>query len=99
MPFLSKEFHRCAGFVSDQPDRHHGKALRSPVQKLTWGRQMRENPLHLTPMIIFNKKVISKEQPQRQPQPPARGPTERPPQKARTIKLGVDVHLILAKDI
>ena len=33
--------------------------------ELTWGRQVRENPLHLTPMIIFNKKVISKEQPQR----------------------------------
>jgi len=46
-------------------------------------------------MIISNKKVISKKQPPQQPQPPARGPTEAPPQKARTIKLGVDVHLSL----
>jgi hypothetical protein len=35
------------------------------IHELTWGRQVRENPLHLTPMIISNKKVISKERPQR----------------------------------
>ena len=46
-------------------------------------------------MIISNKKVISKKRTQRQPQPFARGPNEPPPQKARTIKLGVDVHLDL----
>ncbi len=46
-------------------------------------------------MIISNKKVISKKQRQEQPQPPARGAAEAPPEKARTIKLGVDVHLSL----
>jgi hypothetical protein len=46
-------------------------------------------------MITSNKKVNSKKQPQRQPQPCARGPAETAPHKAATIKLGVDVHLSL----
>ncbi len=46
-------------------------------------------------MITSNKKSNSKKQTQLQPQPPARGPTATVPRKARTIKLGVDVHLDL----
>jgi transposase len=40
-----------------------------------------------------NKKYNSKKQTQPQPQPPACGPTAAAPRKAKTIKLGVDVHL------
>ena len=46
-------------------------------------------------MITSNKKSNSKKQPQPQPQPSVRGPTEATPCKAKTIKLGVDVHLDL----
>jgi transposase len=46
-------------------------------------------------MITSNKKVNSLKQSQPQPQPPARGPAQPAPQKAQTIKLGVDVHLDL----
>jgi len=46
-------------------------------------------------MIISNKQVNNKKQPQAQPQPPARGTPEATPSKAKTIKLGVDVHLDL----
>ena len=44
-------------------------------------------------MITSNKKVNSKKQPQPQPQASGRGASA--PEKARTIKLGVDVHLDL----
>ena len=44
-------------------------------------------------MITSNKKVHNKKQPE--PQPPARESAEAAPKKARTIKLGVDVHLDL----
>src|SRR5277367_5018919 len=40
-----------------------------------------------------NKKQNSKEQTQPQPQPSAGGPAAAVPRKAKTIKLGVDVHL------
>jgi transposase len=46
-------------------------------------------------MIITNKKVNSKKQLQPQPPTPASGSTAAAPGKARTIKLGVDVHLSL----
>jgi transposase len=46
-------------------------------------------------MITSNTKVNNKKQTQRQPQPPAPGLTAAAPGKARTIKLGVDVHLNL----
>jgi transposase len=42
---------------------------------------------------MINKKCSAKKQPQPQPQSPARGPTQTAPCKAKTIKLGVDVHL------
>src|ERR1035438_5535982 len=44
-------------------------------------------------MITSNKRVNSKKQPQPQPQASGRGASA--PEKARTIKLGVDVHLDL----
>jgi transposase len=44
---------------------------------------------------MINKKNNSKKQLQPQPQPPARGPAEAAAPKAKTIKLGVDVHLSL----
>ena len=42
---------------------------------------------------MINKKSNSKKQLQPQPQTPARGPIKAAPCKAKTIKLGVDVHL------
>jgi hypothetical protein len=42
---------------------------------------------------MINKNTNSKKQTQPQPQSPAFGATEPAPRKARTIKLGVDVHL------
>jgi transposase len=44
---------------------------------------------------MINKKCNSKERAKPQPQSSNRGPTEAVPRKAKTIKLGVDVHLDL----
>jgi transposase len=46
-------------------------------------------------MIITDKRIRSKKQPRPQAQPLAGGLAEPAPQKAQTIKLGVDVHLDL----
>src|ERR1019366_2295597 len=55
--------------------------------KITWGGQVREKPLHLTPMINSNKSKLNKKRNSRQ------ASTELVAPKAKAIKLGVDVHL------